>query len=468
MIFADLTFLYFFLPINIILYFSSKNLNYRNLTLIIFSLFFYAWGEPVWITLLVFSATIDYFHGLLVEKYRGKIGAKLAVASSLILNLGLLGVFKYSGFIVSNINALGFNLPVPSFSLPIGISFYTFQTISYVIDVYREEVKPQKSYLKFLMYVSLYPQLVAGPIVRYSQVATETDFRQSKIEDISAGITKFVCGLTKKVAVANTAGLLAKGFMEGDFSSLSVAGSWLGILMYTLQIYYDFSGYSDMAIGLGRIFGFYYPENFNYPYISSSATEFWRRWHITLGGFFRDYLYIPLGGNRNHMYRNLFIVWFLTGLWHGASWNFIIWGLFWGFLICLEKMFLLKFLEKIPIIFTKIYSLGSIMIGWVIFYFTDISKAFAYLKIMFGLSGNPLDDMATNITFTNNVLWIVLAIAFCCPIVPKIKDFVQNNLDEQKQKNIASLVPIFNVIMLIICTSMLSGQSYNPFLYYKF
>ena len=309
MVFANLVFLYVFLPLNIILYFCTKNRAFRNAVLIIFSLAFYAWGEPIWVTLLIFSATIDYFHGLIIEKNRGKIGAKLALISSLVLNLGLLGIFKYSGFFVENINLLfGTAFPVPAFSLPIGISFYTFQTLSYTIDVYRGNVKAQHSYMKFFMYVSLYSQLVAGPIVRYADVAAEVDNRRETLSDIYSGTARFLVGLTKKVFIANVAGKFAEDYLSGDLLKATTAGVWFGVIMFAIQIYYDFSGYSDMAIGLGRIFGFHFLENFNYPYISRSVTEFWRRWHMSLGQFFRDYVYIPMGGNRRHQMLNLFVV----------------------------------------------------------------------------------------------------------------------------------------------------------------
>ena len=309
LVFSNLLFLYLFIPLNLIFYFVTKNIAWRNFVLIFFSLFFYAWGEPVWITLLIFSSFVDYINGIYAEKYRGKRGAKIAVISSLIINLGLLALFKYSGFMVENINTLfSINLKVPGYSLPIGISFYTFQTISYVLDVYKGNVRAQKSFWKFLLFVSLYHQLVAGPIVRYSDIATEIDERETNLDKIIEGAIKVCVGLAKKVILANTAGYYASAYMDGDLSMIPVAAAWFGIIMFTFQIYFDFSGYSDMAIGLGKIFGFTYPENFNYPYISKSATEFWRRWHMTLGSFFRDYLYIPLGGNRRRVYFNLFVV----------------------------------------------------------------------------------------------------------------------------------------------------------------
>lgn len=469
MVFADLTFLYFFLPLNIVMYFISKNIVYRNIVLVLFSMFFYAWGEPVWISLLLFSATIDYLHGLIIEKYRGQVPAKLALISSLVINLGLLGFFKYSAFAVSSVNSVfGLSINVPTFALPIGISFYTFQTISYVVDVYRGEVKAQKSLLKYLLYLSLYHQLVAGPIVRYSVVADEIDNRKTDIRDISSGSTRFILGLTKKVVVANTAGYLCSQFLNGNLNELSVAGSWFGVMLYAIQIYYDFSGYSDMAIGLAKIFGFHYNENFNYPYISSSATEFWRRWHISLGSFFRDYVYIPLGGNRKNQFLNIFIVWFLTGLWHGASWNFVIWGLFWGILVAIEKLGFLEFLQKAPWFISKIYMTFVVLVSWAIFYFTDLNKLNMCLKVMFGFAKAPLWDIATEIALFNNIFWIALALIFATPVVKIFENFVVSKLEPNKQKVVLYLQPVLNLLLLIICTAMLNGQTYNPFLYFRF
>lgn len=467
MVFANLFFLYAFLPLNLILYFMTKNRAFRNAVLIFFSLAFYAWGEPVWITLLIFSATIDYFHGLTIEKYRGKIGAKLALISSLVLNLGLLGIFKYSGFFVENINLLtGLSLPVPNFALPIGISFYTFQTLSYTIDVYRNEVEPQHNYMKYFMYVSLYAQLVAGPIVRYADIAVEVNSRKETLDDIYAGATRFLVGLTKKVCVANVAGKLADSYLAGgNILESTTAGVWFGIIMYAIQIYYDFSGYSDMAIGLGRIFGFHFLENFNYPYISRSATEFWRRWHMSLGQFFRDYVYIPLGGNRRHQMLNIFIVWFLTGFWHGASWNFIFWGLWFGVLVIAEKLFMLKVLEKLRIL-SHVYLLFMVLIGWVMFYFSDLAEMWNCLKVMFGAAGAGLFDITLGITIENNIFWIILAFVFCMPIIPMLKKYIEKHpavmpLTRKLQ------IPA-NVVMLIVNTALLVGSSYNPFIYYNF
>ncbi len=464
MVFADLIFLYCFLPLNLIFYYMSGNKLWRNIVLVAFSLFFYAWGEPVWIILLIFSATIDYFHGLMVEANRGNVKAKLAVASSVVVNLGLLGIFKYSGLLYETINSVfGLSLKVPTFALPIGISFYTFQTISYVIDVYRGEAAAQRSYLKFLMYVSLYPQLVAGPIVRYRDVETEINVRTETLAGISRGMSRFCVGLLKKTLIANFAGSLSAGFLGGDLNNLSVLGAWYGIALYAIQIYYDFSGYSDMAIGLANMFGFHYLENFNYPYVSRSATEFWRRWHISLGTFFREYLYIPLGGNRNMMIRNLLVTWFLTGLWHGASWNFVVWGLFWGMLILIEKLFLSRVLECVPRIFSHLYLLAAMLVGWVFFYFVDLGTGLAYIGRMFGIGAPALWDLPLMINISNNLFWFLAAVLFCAPAAPRIAQALS-----KKKALVSAVVPAVSIFCLLVSTALLVGQSYNPFLYFRF
>lgn len=469
MVFANLIFIYIFLPLNLLFYYCTTNKNAKNIILVVFSLVFYAWGEPIWVGLLIFSAALDYLNGLAIERYRGTFWAKFAVFLSLLINIGLLGSFKYSPFIVENVNAvLGTSFTTPSFALPIGISFYTFQTISYVIDIYRGEVKAQKSFLKFFMYVSLFHQLVAGPIVRYSHIAHEIDHRRFDINDIVAGITRFCLGLFKKVCVANVAGTFVVSYMNADPTTLSVLGAWFGVLMFSIQIYFDFSGYSDMAIGLGKMFGFHYFENFNYPYIAKSATDFWRRWHISLGSFFRDYIYIPLGGNRKRGYLNLFIVWFLTGLWHGSSWNFILWGLFYALFIMIERVFLLKLLSKIPALFSHFYLIFITMIAWTIFYFSDFSSFFAYIKVMFGVSANPIIDVQFQLEFFNNIIWIVLSLIFCTPIIPLFKKFLSLYFDVKSLILLNYLQTFLNIAMLLICTSMLIGESYNPFLYFRF
>lgn len=472
MVFSNLFFIYLFLPLNLILYYAVPNKTWKNVVLLLFSLFFYSWGEPVWVFLLMLTAFLDYTWAKCIEYFNltgQQRRKKMALIASLVFDLGMLGVFKYSGFVVENINLLtGLSLPVPQIALPIGISFYTFQTISYVLDVYRGQVAAQKRYYKYLMYLSSYHQLVAGPIVRYSDVAAEIENRTVSAQDFSEGITRFCLGLTKKVVVANVAGSLAGNYLDADLASLSVAGAWFGVLLYTLQIYYDFSAYSDMAIGLGRMFGFHYHQNFNYPYIAKSVTEFWRRWHISLSSFFRDYVYIPLGGKYRHQIFNICMVWFLTGLWHGASWNFILWGVFYGALLIVEKLGLLKVLEKIPSVFSHLYLLFLTLIGWTIFYTTDLGKLGGYFGVMFGLSGNALSDPQLSITFMNNLFWLIAAVLFCMPITQLVKRWAQAQRSEGVRAGISIVNAIMNVMLLFVCTAMLVGDSYNPFLYFRF
>ncbi len=471
MVFSSLVFLCIFLPVNLFLYFIIKNRTWRNWLLIISSLFFYAWGEPVWITAMIFSTLFDYFNALMIEKYHGTNKAKAFVALSVIGNLLLLGAFKYSGFFVENINALfGLSLNVPRISLPIGISFYTFQTISYVVDVYRGEVGAQRSFFKLLLFVSLFHQLVAGPIVRYSDIAAEIEHREVTATGFSEGVNRFIIGLGKKVLIANTAGELSLSFLGTDYEKLPVAGAWLGILLYAFQIYFDFSGYSDMAIGLGRMYGFTYKENFNYPYISKSATEFWRRWHISLGSFFRDYLYIPLGGNRRNHARNLFIVWFLTGMWHGASWNFIIWGLYYFVLVFAEKLFLKKLLDRIPAFFSRLYLLLIVLIGWVFFYHIDMGEGLQFLGVMFGRA-YAFTNSEVSILFRSNALFLVLAVIASTPLAKRLFEAVKAYFQGNRTR-VAFMdrvfKPVINIFILVLSLAFLVGQSYNPFLYFRF
>lgn len=467
MVFASLIFLFIFLPLNLALYYAWGNKDYRNWLLVVFSFVFYAWGEPIWISLLIISASVDYVHGWVVERYRGTIWAKAGLISSLVINLGLLGTFKYSGFIYENINALlGTSFIAPGYSLPIGISFYTFQTISYVVDVYRGEVKAQTSFMKFMMFVSLYHQLVAGPIVRYAHIAHEIDHRTISLADVSEGITRFCRGLFKKVFFANVAGELLKPYMEGDLLGLSTPGAWFGLALFSLQIYFDFSGYSDMAIGLGRMFGFHYHENFHHPYMAKSATDFWRRWHISLGTFFRDYLYIPLGGNKSNMFRNLFIVWFLTGLWHGASWNFILWGLYFGLLIAVERLFLSKWLERLPQIISHAYLILIAMLGWAIFYFEDLGRLTYFTKVLLGLGGaSGLDT--SGIQLQANIFWFFAAVLFCTPLGAWLR-----RKTTERYPISESILPYANIawnaVIFLVSVALLVGKSYNPFLYFRF
>lgn len=468
MVFASLIFLYIFLPLNLALYYITKKANFRNIILTLFSFVFYAWGEPVWIFLLLFSCSVDYLNALYIQKHKGTKKAKIGIVSSVIFNIGLLVVFKYSGFLYENLNSLfGWHLTAPSFTLPIGISFYTFQSVSYVIDVYRGEVPAQRSLLKFLMFVSLYHQLVAGPIVRYSHIANEIDNRKFNIKDISSGIHRFCIGLFKKVCIANVAAEYVHKYMDGDLSRLSTGEAWFGVIMFSVQIYFDFSGYSDMAIGLGKMFGFHYHENFNYPYMANSATDFWRRWHISLGTFFRDYIYIPLGGNKKSAIRNLFIVWFLTGLWHGASWNFICWGLYFGLLIYIERLFLMKILNKVKPL-AHLYLIFIAVIGWALFYFTDFSKLLSYLQLMFGQTGNPGWSIQLNLVLQENVFWLLITLLLCFPVYRWANHKFKRMLTRDNFSWMWMLSTGFNFALLILSTAMLAGKSYNPFIYYRF
>jgi alginate O-acetyltransferase complex protein AlgI len=430
-------------------------------------LFFYAWGEPIWISLLIFSALVDYLNGLFIDKYRDRPVAKLGIFITLFINLGLLFTFKYSDFIVENFNFL-FNTSFskPGFLLPIGISFYTFQTISYSIDVYKGEVKAQKNFLNFLMFVSLYHQLVAGPIVRYSVIENEINNRKFYWDDFSSGVTRFSKGLFKKVLIANVAGEIVQQFLEKDIVDMTSISAWFGISMYAIQIYFDFSGYSDMAIGLGKMFGFHYDENFKHPYTSTSIGDFWRRWHISLGTFFRDYLYIPLGGNKRNVYLNLFIVWFCTGFWHGASWNFIIWGLYFCVLLIAERLFVNQLLDKSYIIIKHFYALFFIVIGWAIFYFTDLEKLFDFLGLLFGINGFILSDIEVATVIKENIIWLLFALLFSTPVY----NYSINYLDSVKLRFLKTnyLILLMNIIMLFTSIAMLVNKTYNPFIYFRF
>lgn len=469
MVFASITFLFYFLPICLLLYFISENQNYRNIVLIISSLFFYAWGEPIWVSLLVLSATVDYGCSWWIEKHRGDTTKmRLGLLTSLAVNLGLLASFKYNVFIYENINwLLGTTFKVPKYDLPIGISFYTFQTISYTIDVYWGNVAAQRSFLKFLMYVSLFPQLVAGPIVRYSTINEEVENRTSNPYDISQGMLRFCIGLFKKVYIADVAGGLATSYLDGNLADLSTGEAWFGIMMFSLQIYFDFSGYSDMAIGMGRMFGFHFLENFNYPYIAKSATDFWRRWHISLGSFFRDYVYIPLGGNQKRAILNLFIVWFLTGLWHGASWNYVLWGLYFGLLIYIERIFLLDILKKIPAFFSHIYLLFIAILGWALFYFEDGAELRYFLSILFGNAENFWSYELTSV-IQENIFWLIFALVWCLPIYPKFATWLENDLRTQKPVIYGVVVLGLQILLLVISVAMLAGDTYKAFIYYRF
>ena len=469
--FTDLIFVYIFMAALIPIYFIGRKTTYRNVILVAFSLIFYAWSRPEWLILLLVSITGNYFFGLMIDKYRGTGKAKLGVALSLVLSLGMLAVFKYTDFFIGNINGIfGTSIPLTNIALPIGISFYTFQIISYIMDVYWDKVPVQKNYGKLLLYISLFPQLVAGPIVRYNTIVNEIDKRTSSYDDISTGITRFIYGFGKKTIIANALYEIVEKYFGNDVGSLSVAGTWYAVILYALYVYYDFSGYSDMAIGLGRIFGFRFDENFRYPFVSKSITEFWQRWHISLGTFFRDYLlYVPIFGKRRK-YAGLLLVWFCTGFWHGASWNYIIWGLYFGLFVFIEQLIGKKRLKKVPAVIMHIYAKLIIIVGFGIFYFNDKSGGISALGTFFGnlvgANGNMLTDLGTQTSFMNNIFLIIAAIVCSTPVIPAIRKKLLETDAGQNAVGISTVVS--NVVILAVGTLMLVSSTNNPFLYWQF
>lgn len=461
MVFSSLPFLFFFMPLFFLLYYLFP-LRAKNIILLIFSLIFYAWGEPIYIILMIITSFINYLAGRLMEKHPKQ--RKLWMILSISISLGLLGVYKYGNFIIDNINhLLSLSIPSLDLALPIGISFYTFQAISYIIDLYRKEVPCEKSFLCFMTYISMFPQLIAGPIVRYQTIQEELKTRKINFSLYQEGLLRFIRGLAKKVLLANNIGVLWN--MVQMESSPSVILSWLGIAAFAFQIYFDFSGYSDMGIGMGLMLGFHFNENFNYPYISKSITEFWRRWHMSLSTFFKDYVYIPLGGNRcskiKHI-RNILIVWILTGVWHGASWNFILWGLYYGIILLLEKFVFSKWLEKLPNGIKHLYAIILILIGWTIFAFDDINQVFIYLKNMFFLRGIPLFNMETMYLLKN--FFILLLISFLAAI--PLFNFWKTLKIPKTIKNLCLF--IFYLFLFIASIAYLVDSTYNPFLYFRF
>ena len=463
MVFSSFTFLFLFLPITLFFYFIVKNRKWRNVILCLFSLLFYAWGEPVYILLMLFSIVFNFFGAILIDKSKKR---KLLLAGVVSINILALVIFKYTGFLINNVNSI-FNITIknPNIILPIGISFYTFQILSYVIDVYRKEVPVQRNIIKLATYISLFPQLIAGPIVRYQTIADEIDNRKESSELFVSGLRRFIIGLGKKVIIANKMALIAD-LLYGNVYGLGMASLWIAAISYTMQIYFDFSGYSDMAIGLGKIFGFHFLENFNYPYIANSITDFWRRWHISLSSWFKDYVYIPLGGNRcsklKHI-RNILIVWMLTGLWHGASWNFVLWGLYYGLLLILEKYVFKKLLDKMPKVLKHIYTLFLVIIGWVLFRVENFKDLLYSLKNMFSFKSSNLFELLLNNTeILYSLLFIVIAIFAAIPLYKKFTEKIKDN----------KLLTILNDGLLyfiyIISIINLIASTYNPFIYFRF
>jgi len=489
MIFSSLEFLCVFFPIHMLLYYLAKNIRVKNIVLLICSMLFYIWGEPTFFILLLLMVLINWSSALFIEKFRNRPAAKISLTVSCALSLSLLGFFKYTAFFLRNIQVV-FGIPhiIPGIVLPIGISFYTFQLLSYTIDVYRKEVPAQKSFRHVLLYTCLFHQCIAGPIVRYKDVMDEILDRHADFKDISQGMNRFAVGLGKKVLLANVCGSISDNMLIpadianditklsenlSTLSSRSALALWLGVFAFMLQIYLDFSAYSDMAIGMGRMIGFHYKENFNYPYISKSITEFWRRWHISLGTFFRDYLYIPLGGNRKgqaNTIRNLFIVWLLTGLWHGASWNFVLWGLFFFILIMMERLFLKKALEKIPVFFSHVYVLFTVFFGWILFRNSNLSFILPTIRGLFGLNGNALTDFETNRFLLNHIYFLMIAVLAVTPLFAGMVKWVKmktENLHFARSCYMTAEASLPAIIMFLSIVS-LTADSYNPFLYYQF
>ena len=478
MVFSSLIFLYLFLPLCLILYFSVKSLQAKNIVLVVFSLLFYAWGEPVYVLLMIGSAAMNYaaglWMGLVDEDGQNPIIKKIVLIVSIVLNLLALGVFKYAGLFVSTFNQLtGLAVPVPEIALPIGISFFTFQAMTYVIDVYRGQVKVQMSYLKFLLYISMFPQLIAGPIVRYADIEVQIENRTSSQEDIFYGLVRFATGLGKKILIADHAFNVCSQLLDGAMSSATVIGTWLGIIMFTFQIYFDFSGYSDMAIGLGRMFGFKFNENFKLPYMALSITDFWRRWHISLSSFFRDYVYIPLGGKYKHRTFNLLVVWSLTGLWHGASWNFLLWGLYFFVLLMVEKKYYGRYKKIVPKAARHAITMLLIIFGWTIFYFTDFACLGRAFGALLGFAGGGFINTEVKIQLLNNLPLLVACIIGSSPIPRFLGDVVgllctDPNPEGVKKKVYVGITYAFCVLVIVLSTISLVGSGFSAFLYYRF
>jgi alginate O-acetyltransferase complex protein AlgI len=435
------------------------------------SLGFYAYGEPKWIVIMLVTVLVDYLAGKIIDQFRGRPMAKAALIVATVITIGFLAVFKYANLFITSVNGI-FNseLGLLSIGLPIGISFYTFQALTYVVDVYRGDTRVQHNFFKLLLYVSLFPQLIAGPIVRYVDIENELNYRKVSAKDFASGVIRFSVGLTKKAVFANIAGMLCKKLIDNDLSGVSTLGMWIGIAAFALQIYFDFSAYSDMAIGLGYMLGFRFRENFDYPYTSTSVSDFWRRWHISLTSFFREYVYIPMGGNRSHFVRNMLIVWLLTGFWHGASWNYLLWGLYYFVFLMLERIFLGDILKKIPKVFGWIYSIAVVLVGWVFFYFEDAVKLKYALSIMFGVVKHGIFDSVEKTVVINFLPFIIIGIIACMPVSKLVKGILNKVSEKSKVGGVFCdvVTALFVAGNLFISTAALVGSSYNPFLYFRF
>ena len=467
MVFSSVTFLFYFLPAVLALYFIAPK-KLKNLVMFLASMCFYAWGEIRFLPIMLIQSVIDYFCAKGIDYTQSKKLKKLYMFLDIAANLGTLIYFKYTNFFVASFaTATGLDIQTLNIILPIGVSFNTFQAMSYIIDVYRGTTTHEKSYYNYLTYTTLFPQIIAGPIVRYVTVENELDERKITIDNFSRGMRRFIIGLGKKVLIANNVGALWELIQSGGLIQMSVASYWIGIIAYTFQIYFDFSGYSDMAIGLAEVFGLYFDENFDLPYIAKSITEFWRRWHMTLSAWFRDYVYIPLGGNRKGMLiqiRNILIVWALTGFWHGASWNFIMWGLYFGVILIIEKLFLLKLLVKIPKFIQHLYALFFIVIGWVIFYFEDMGRIGEYLKGMFGFGGVPLINNTALYNLISYALIFAIAIICSTSFINKLV----KKIDDSDKLYVKILGTVFYIVIFLVSVSYLVNSTYNPFLYFRF
>ena len=468
MVFSNLFFLYIFLPALFLVYFCTKNDAVRRGTLVAFSLFFYAWGEPIYVFLMIGMVLMDYILGRLIDMTAVVSARRFLLALAIVLNLAILCLYKYLGFFTETVNTvLNVTIPTLSLTMPIGISFFTFQTMSYVIDVYRGDADVQKSFFRLLLYVSFFPQLIAGPIVRYKDIEAQLDSRYVSVEKFSDGMFRFSVGLAKKVLIADCCATVITSLY--NLTDVTFLGRWAGALFFTLQLYFDFSGYSDMAIGLGRMFGFEFMENFNYPLISRSATEFWRRWHISLGTFFRDYVYIPLGGNRRNQQRNIMVVWFLTGMWHGASWNFMLWGIYYAILLIWEKKYLLNAFNRMPkvisFVLSHAYAVFVAVFGFAIFYFDkDLWRNLGYL---FGIGCTGFSDIFTSSIIMENILLLGVAVILSAPVIPSVFGALKkrNIINYPAERILKTLVV---VSFVALATIRLVGNSYTAFLYFRF